>query len=265
MALEKRDPSPADPEKTGLASRGESIKASTVLEHSHDADEAMKAFSEHQGKIEIDEATNKRLLRRIDWNLMPLMCVIYGLNYLDKTTLSYASIMGIKEDIGLKGDNYQWLSSMFYFGYLAWEVCWNSLMTLQMLHRAAGADPSDMQYPTNRLLQRLPLAKYSAFCVILCKSRSIWNRCLTSPVRTLKALVDTDGILLHQGEQHLHALPLSKTFLEVSPFVSSLGFLKLLSLLDSPFLPLNGTRRRSKAAALVYGFHSMVLLKSSED
>ena len=33
------------------------------------------------------------------------MCIVYGLNYLDKTTLSYASIMGIKKDIGLKGDD----------------------------------------------------------------------------------------------------------------------------------------------------------------
>ncbi len=32
---------------------------------------------------------------------------------------------------------------MFYFGYLAWE------------------------YPTNRLLQRLPLAKYSSFCIMM--------------------------------------------------------------------------------------------------
>ncbi|KAL2044097.1 hypothetical protein ABVK25_012473 [Lepraria finkii] len=51
--------------------------------------------------------------------------------------------MGIKKDIHLKGDNYDWLSSMFYFGYLAWE------------------------YPTNRLLQRLPLAKYSSFCIMM--------------------------------------------------------------------------------------------------
>lgn len=44
-----------------------------ILEHSHDADEAMKAFQEAQGQvIEIDAATNKRLLRRIDWNLMPV-------------------------------------------------------------------------------------------------------------------------------------------------------------------------------------------------
>ncbi|MCJ1239140.1 hypothetical protein MMC14_007133 [Varicellaria rhodocarpa] len=132
-----------------------------ILKHANDADEAMKAFSGYEGDILVlDEATNKRLLRKIDLHLMPvnplrrlgpsallilvqLLCVIYGLNYLDKTTLSYASVMGIKKDIGLVGSDYQWLGSMFYFGYLAWE------------------------YPTNRLLQRLPLAKYSSFCIIL--------------------------------------------------------------------------------------------------
>lgn len=73
------------------------------------------------------------------------MCIVYGLNYLDKTTLSYASIMGLrsppsdnklKSGIDLQGDQYQWLGSMFYFGYIAWE------------------------YPTTRLLQVLPLGKY---------------------------------------------------------------------------------------------------------
>ncbi len=44
-----------------------------LIEHSHDADEAMKAFAGHEGEIiEIDDATNKRLLRIIDWNLLPL-------------------------------------------------------------------------------------------------------------------------------------------------------------------------------------------------
>lgn len=122
-------------------SEGSTAAAKNILAHSHDADEAMKAFASGE-VVEIDAATNRRLLRIIDWHLMPLLCLIYGLNYLDKTTLSYASIMGIKTDINLEGDDYQWLGSMFYFGYLAWE------------------------YPTNRLLQRLPLAKYSAFCVV---------------------------------------------------------------------------------------------------
>lgn len=33
-----------------------------------------------------------------------------------ETTLSYASVMGLKKDIHLVKDNYQWLGSMFYFG-----------------------------------------------------------------------------------------------------------------------------------------------------
>lgn len=95
---DRRDPSPVD---TGFKRESLSSNPATarVIAHSHDADEALKAFESGE-VIEIDEATNKRLLRTIDLRMMPLMCVIYGLNYLDKTTLSYASIMGIKK-VGL--------------------------------------------------------------------------------------------------------------------------------------------------------------------
>jgi len=47
--------------------------ADDIIKHAHDADEAMKAFQGHQGEvIHIDEATNKRLLRHIDWHLIPV-------------------------------------------------------------------------------------------------------------------------------------------------------------------------------------------------
>lgn len=56
----------------------------TLEKHAHDADEAMKVFEELQGEsITLDEETNKRLLRIIDWHMMPIMCFVYGLNYLD--------------------------------------------------------------------------------------------------------------------------------------------------------------------------------------
>jgi MFS transporter, ACS family, allantoate permease len=62
-----------------------------ILKHGLDADEALKAFIGHEGEqIVLNEETNRRLLRKIDRNIMPLMCIVYGLNYLDKTTLSYA-------------------------------------------------------------------------------------------------------------------------------------------------------------------------------
>ena len=61
----------------------------------NNADEALQFFQAHAGDVvPMTPAEERRLLRKIDWNLMPLLCVVYGLNYLDKTTVSYASVMG---------------------------------------------------------------------------------------------------------------------------------------------------------------------------
>lgn len=76
---DRTSPPVADVEKEG------SQHVDPKLEmHSHDADEAMKAFEQlHGEEVILDEATNKRLLRIIDWHLMPLMCLVYAMNYLD--------------------------------------------------------------------------------------------------------------------------------------------------------------------------------------
>ncbi|RJE20965.1 Major Facilitator Superfamily [Aspergillus sclerotialis] len=67
----------------------------------------------------------KRVIRKIDLHLLPLLIITYGLEYLDKTTLSYSAIMGLREDLHLDGKQYSWASSMFYVGYLAaaYPIC----------------------------------------------------------------------------------------------------------------------------------------------
>lgn len=62
---------------------------------------------------------------------------------LDKTTLSYAAIFGVNEDLHLKDVQYSWLSSIFYFGFIAWAL------------------------PTNLLMQRYPVGKYLSINIIL--------------------------------------------------------------------------------------------------
>lgn len=62
----------SDVEKEAIRS-GSAAPPEKVLQHSNDADDAMKAFEGHQGEILIlDEATNKRLLRKIDLNILPV-------------------------------------------------------------------------------------------------------------------------------------------------------------------------------------------------
>ncbi|KAI1621289.1 MFS transporter [Exophiala viscosa] len=66
----------------------------------------------------VEKEVAKRVLRKIDLRILPLLCVTLFLQFLDKSTLSYASIFGIIEDAHLVGTDYSWLSSIFYFGYM---------------------------------------------------------------------------------------------------------------------------------------------------
>ena len=45
-----------------------------------------------------DDAMAKRVLRKIDWRLLPLMFITYNFNFMDKTILSSASVFGLRED-----------------------------------------------------------------------------------------------------------------------------------------------------------------------
>lgn len=54
-------------------------------------------------RVDIDEATNKRLRKLIDRRVLAIMIFTYFLQALDKGTMSFASIMGIQEDTGLVG------------------------------------------------------------------------------------------------------------------------------------------------------------------
>ncbi|KAF7553038.1 hypothetical protein G7Z17_g3890 [Cylindrodendrum hubeiense] len=69
--------------------------------------------------ITLDEATNKRLLRKIDWKLMPVLCFTYALQYYDKATMSQAAIFGLRTDLGLEdGLKYSWATLIFSIGYI---------------------------------------------------------------------------------------------------------------------------------------------------
>ena len=51
----------------------DALPPAQVLKHANDADEAMKAFEGHQGELLVlDEASNRRLLRKIDLNILPV-------------------------------------------------------------------------------------------------------------------------------------------------------------------------------------------------
>jgi ACS family allantoate permease-like MFS transporter len=89
----------------------------------------------------VTAAESRKLLRKIDWVLIPLLGGTVILAAVDKVIISNAAIYGMTADTHLVGQQYSWVGSIFYFGYLVAE------------------------FPAAYLVQRLPVAKFLACCV----------------------------------------------------------------------------------------------------
>jgi hypothetical protein len=84
-------------------------------------DKALELITEAGTRVELTEENNRRVLRKIDLHLMPLMLLAYFLQQLDKSTLSYSSVFGIVQQANLKGTQYSWLGSVVYVAQLAFQ------------------------------------------------------------------------------------------------------------------------------------------------
>ncbi|KHJ31893.1 putative mfs transporter [Erysiphe necator] len=67
-------------------------------------------------------ALEKKLKRKIDLRLIPMLVLIYIMNYLDRGNIAAAKIAGLPEDLNLKGSEYQWAVSVLFFGYILMQV-----------------------------------------------------------------------------------------------------------------------------------------------
>ncbi|KAF7574257.1 UhpC, Sugar phosphate permease [Pyrenophora tritici-repentis] len=121
-----------------------------------DLDEATLYLREHNITTEYtaelleDKIANKRVSRKVDLLLLPLLCGTYFLQYIDKQALSYSAVFDLFETTGITSEQYSWLGSIFYFAYLVAEwpsaylaqhfpvgrvvsgycFCWGSIMLL---------------------------------------------------------------------------------------------------------------------------------------
>ncbi|KAE8872204.1 hypothetical protein P3342_002532 [Pyrenophora teres f. teres] len=121
-----------------------------------DLDEATLYLREHNITLEYtaelleDKIANKRVSRKVDLLLLPLLCGTYFLQYIDKQALSYSAVFDLFETTGITSEQYSWLGSIFYFAYLVAEwpsaylaqhfpvgrvvsiycFCWGSVMLL---------------------------------------------------------------------------------------------------------------------------------------
>lgn len=75
-------------------------------------------FAQEHGDIEVSPEEDRKLRWKLDSIVMPLFCFLYMVQFMDKTSISFASVMGIQKDYHMVGQMYSWTNSGFYLGYL---------------------------------------------------------------------------------------------------------------------------------------------------
>lgn len=70
-------------------------KSAFQVGHVAGKDRAAELLGNTAERVVVSEADNRRILRRIDFTLLPIMLGVYFLQQLDKSTLSYASVFGL--------------------------------------------------------------------------------------------------------------------------------------------------------------------------
>ncbi|CAF0882011.1 unnamed protein product [Rotaria sp. Silwood1] len=72
-----------------------------------------------------DKEIRKRtqsLTRKLDLHILPLLSIIYLNSYLIRSNISNAKLVDLEDDLRLTSDQYQWALSIFFFGYVFFEV-----------------------------------------------------------------------------------------------------------------------------------------------
>jgi hypothetical protein len=97
------------------------------------ADEALR--SPLDGPVDEDlhvkcppHTTERRLVNKIDWRVIPFLCIMYLLAFLDRVNIANANVFGLATELGLVNDQYNTALVIFFVPYVLFEIPSNLLL-----------------------------------------------------------------------------------------------------------------------------------------
>ncbi|ORZ23512.1 major facilitator superfamily domain-containing protein [Absidia repens] len=91
----------------------------------------------------IKSEAEKRFIKKLNWRLLPFIWAIVFIQFADKSSISISAVLGMLEDTNTSQSQYSLLGSIFYVGFIVFQL------------------------PNNYLIQRLPLNRYLGSMLIL--------------------------------------------------------------------------------------------------
>ena len=76
----------------------------------------------------IDRAAEKRLLRKCDLYVIPVLSLLYTLAFIDRINIGNARLQGLEKDLQMSGQDYNIALFMFFIPYILLEVPSNLLI-----------------------------------------------------------------------------------------------------------------------------------------
>lgn len=64
----------------------------------------------------------KRILRKIDLNILPILTLLYLLSFLDRSNIANAKLEGLTTDLHISNNAYLWTLTIYFFGYVLFEI-----------------------------------------------------------------------------------------------------------------------------------------------
>ena len=70
----------------------------------------------------LDRAAEKRLVRKCDLYVIPVLSLLYSLAFVDRINIGNARLQGLEKDLKMKGQDYNVALFIFFIPYILFEV-----------------------------------------------------------------------------------------------------------------------------------------------
>ncbi|KAM0717210.1 hypothetical protein Q7P37_007062 [Cladosporium fusiforme] len=105
-------------------------KLDKSADHIDDVEDQKNAQHAEESEPAFDPKETKRILRKVDVRLIPVLALLYLLAFLDRSNIANARVAGMNDELGLTGSQYNMALTVFFFPYAIFEVPSNIVLKL---------------------------------------------------------------------------------------------------------------------------------------
>ncbi|KAF2187051.1 major facilitator superfamily protein [Zopfia rhizophila CBS 207.26] len=90
---------------------------------------AIESSRDYAGAAAKTDPIEIKLVRKLDWRIMPTLFFMYFLNYVDRNAIAQARLNDLEEDLNMTGTQFNTTVSILFVGYVLMQIPSNMLIT----------------------------------------------------------------------------------------------------------------------------------------